>query len=150
MKISSNATGTCSRLRTCIPTQPIHGASTRPSAFRRTWKWLLNGLVSAARALIDTPCREHLRLLCAQMWTGSTCRPYIVRNLSLCVGAVMGWFSQAMSPCYRWFALVMSLLIDGDTEEKIRLWADSTFTVSATGVFNPDYEHNLYSWGIDF
>ncbi|KAF4672607.1 hypothetical protein FOL46_008720 [Perkinsus olseni] len=86
-------------------TREVVTAESSPLTPNRTWAWLLDGLVHSARALTDGPKREYLRLICAQMWTGSTCRPY-----------------AALSPSYRWFALVMSLLIDGDTEEKMKFY----------------------------
>ncbi|KAF4657820.1 hypothetical protein FOL47_008293 [Perkinsus chesapeaki] len=73
------------------------------ASWSRSWHWLLSDLVGAAKKLISGRNREYVRELCKQMWTAPNCRPYV-----------------ALSPCYRWFALVMSLVIDGDTDEKIQ------------------------------
>ncbi|KAF4752160.1 hypothetical protein FOZ62_012068, partial [Perkinsus olseni] len=99
--------GVCFVLAGAIEAYTREVVTAEPSALtpNRTWAWLLDGLVHSARALTGGPNREYLRLICAQMWTGSTCRPYV-----------------ALSPSYRWFALVMSLLIDGDTEKKMKFY----------------------------
>ncbi|KAF4686872.1 hypothetical protein FOZ63_031001, partial [Perkinsus olseni] len=91
--------------REVVPAEPSALTPKSVYGLSRSWAWLLDGLVHSARALTGGPNREYLRLICAQMWTGSTCRPYV-----------------ALSPSYRWFALVMSLLIDGDTEEKMKFY----------------------------